>query len=99
LLVVKPLEKEVSEAGGREEVIPGRWHPEPDRGAKAACVVVEGEADARRVEDAEKRVGDLEQAILYRSRHRRDHVTRDERAESNEVDVIAGETEITHVGV
>jgi hypothetical protein len=98
---MEPLEKRVSVAGNREEVIPDRWHPEPDHGAKAkaaACVVVVGEADARRVENAEKRVGDLEEGILCGRRHRRDHVTRDERAESNEVDVIAGETEVTHVG-
>ncbi len=63
---MKPLEKGVSETADREEVIPDRWHQEPDRGAEAACVivVVEVEADARGVEDAENRVGDLEKAIL-----------------------------------
>jgi hypothetical protein len=63
---VKPLEKVVSEAADREEVIPVRWHPEADRGAEAdiACVVVEVEEDARGVEDAENRVGDPEEAIF-----------------------------------
>ena len=47
---MKPLEEGVSQAADREEVIPGRWHPEADCGAEAgACVVVEGEADARGV--------------------------------------------------
>jgi hypothetical protein len=62
---VKPLEEGVSQAADREEVIPGRWHPEADCGAEAgACVVVEGEADARGVEDAENRVGSLEEGVL-----------------------------------
>jgi hypothetical protein len=100
LLAVKPLEKGVPETADRDEVIPGRWHQEPDRGGEPAgvVVVIEGEADARGIEDAENRVGNLEGAILYRSRHHRDHITHEECAEPEEIDVAAGETEVTHVG-